>query len=284
MMRKTSWALCIVSLLLIISSCSNKPDNVAISSDGTNIYFDHKGQGEPAIVFVHGFSVTRKYWNYQLEYFSNKYKTVTIDLGGFGESVTTRTNWTISAMGEDVVAVIKKLKLNRVVLIGHSMGGPVIVEAAKRMPEKIVGLVPVDIFQNIDDVWTKETIDGTISYIKTAWKNPDSWNFLKDKTIIQHYADQLPEEQPNYWWPVLAETFEWINESKEKFSQIDIPIFSINSDEKPTNVELFKEYVPSFSTKIIPNTGHFLSWEEPDKFNQALEDVINEFQSINIEK
>ena len=224
MIRKTLWLLCFVSLLLILSYCSNKPDNVAISSDGTNICFDHKGQGEPAIVFVHGFSVTRKYWNYQLEYFSNGYKTVTIDLGGFGESGTTRTNWTVTAMGEDVVAVIKKQKLNSVVLVGHSMGGPVIVETAKYIPEKIIGLVPVDIFQNIDDVRTKEDITGTINFFKTAWKNPDSWNFSKDKTIIQRYVDQLPDEQPNYWWLILQQTLDWINGSKAvSYTHLTLP-------------------------------------------------------------
>lgn len=108
--------------------------------------------------------MTRKYWNYQLEYFSNKYKTVAIDLAGFGESGTSRTDWTIPAMGQDVVAVIKKLKLNKVILIGHSMGDPVIVETTKSIPDKIVGLVPVDIFQNIDDIRTKKNITGTVNY------------------------------------------------------------------------------------------------------------------------
>jgi len=255
--------------------------NVAISSDGTNICFEHKGQSEPAIVFVHGFSTTRKFWNYQLEHFSNEYKTVTIDIGGFGESGNTRTNWTIAAMGEDVVAVIKKLKLNRVVLVGHSMGGPVIVEAAKLIPKKIVGLVPVDILQNIDFVWTDEFITGFIDLIKTSWKNPDSWTLSKNKTVIQRYVDQLPDEQPGYWWPILSRTLKWINVSKEKISKINIPIISINSDETVTNVQLFREYSPTFSVKIIPNTGHYLTWEEPDKFNKALEEVIIEFQRLN---
>lgn len=281
MKRKTLLVLCFASLLLIISHCSTEPDNIAISSDGTNIYFDHKGQGGPAIVFVHGFSVTRKYWNYQLEYFSNKYKTVSIDLAGFGESGNSRTDWTVPAMGQDVVAVIKKLKLNKVILIGHSMGGPVIVETTKSIPDKIVGLVPVDIFQNIDDIRTIENITGTINYFKTAWKNPDSWDFSKDKTIIQRYVDQLPNEQPDYWWTILKQTLEWINVSKEQISKINVPIISINSDEKPTNIQVFKEYIPNFSVKIIPNTGHFLPWEEPDKFNKALEEIIDEFQKLD---
>lgn len=168
MIRKTLWVFYFVSLLLIIFSCSNKPDNNAISSDGTNICFDHKGQGEPAIVFVHGFSMTRKYWNYQMEYFS------------------------------------------------------------------------------------------------------------KDKTIIQRFVDQLPDEQPNHWWSIFSQTLEWINGSKEKISEINVPIISINSDETATNVQLFREYAPTFSVKIISNTGHYLTWEEPDKFNKALEKVIIE--------
>ncbi|MDH5743438.1 MAG: alpha/beta hydrolase, partial [Candidatus Aminicenantes bacterium] len=52
--------------------------------------------------------------------------------------------WTMEAYGEDVVAVVNKLKLQEVILVGHSMGGYVILEAARRLPERIIGLVGVD--------------------------------------------------------------------------------------------------------------------------------------------
>ena len=92
-----------------------------LSSDGTPIYYEVQGDGEPALVFIHGFCSERSYWSKQLCKFAQQYKVVAVDLAGHGESGLDRKTWTISAFGEDVVAVVEKLGLDKVVLIGHSM-------------------------------------------------------------------------------------------------------------------------------------------------------------------
>ena len=284
MLRKSLWGFSVICLLVIAPNCSSQDKQFATSSDGTKVCFEKRGEGQPALVFVHGFSLTRKFWDDQVEYFSPKHQTVAIDLAGFGESDTTRKDWTVPAMAEDVMAVIKQLNLNQVVLIGHSMGGPVIIEVAKRIPEKVIGLVLVDILQNIDDVSTQEEIDGKTDFYKAAWKNPKAWKISKSDSVIQRFVDQLPDKQPDYWWPILQNTIEWINQCKTELPQIQTPIISINSDQVSTNVSLLQQYAPVFKVKIIPNTGHLLSWEEPDKFNQTLEETIAEFEMLNERK
>src|SRR6185295_16507019 len=61
-----------------------------------------------------------------------------------------REHWTVSSLGEDVESVAKALGLKRMILIGHSMGGPVALMAAKRMPGKVVGIIAVDTLQNAE--------------------------------------------------------------------------------------------------------------------------------------
>jgi len=80
-----------------------------ISPAPSNDDHEVRGEGEPALVFIHGWCCDRTYWEAQLPYFAQKYKVVTIDLAGHGESGLDRKAWTMKAFGEDVAAVVEKL-------------------------------------------------------------------------------------------------------------------------------------------------------------------------------
>ena len=96
------------------------------------------------LVFVHGWSCDSRYWRAQIPYFSQKYRIALVDLAGHGHSGFGRSNYTMGSFGEDVLAVVEALGAEKVILIGHSMGGIVIAEAARLMPEKVLGLIGVD--------------------------------------------------------------------------------------------------------------------------------------------
>jgi pimeloyl-ACP methyl ester carboxylesterase len=108
------------------------------------IRYEVAGRGEPALVFVHGWSCDRSYWRAQMDHFASAHRVVALDLGGHGESGLARESWTMAAFGDDVRAVVEELDLPRVILVGHSMGTYVIFEAARLMPDRVVALVPVD--------------------------------------------------------------------------------------------------------------------------------------------
>ena len=110
--------------------------DVALSADGAPVHFEVEGDGAPPLVFVHGWSCDRTYWRGQVGHFAQRHRVVAIDLAGHGESGGDRTAWTMPAFGADVVAVIEQLGLDDPVLIGHSMGGDVIVEAHWLCPDE----------------------------------------------------------------------------------------------------------------------------------------------------
>ena len=151
----------IYTVLLLLGYNSNiiPQSQSVLSKDGVEIVYDAVGNGEPTLVFVHGWSCDKSYWNDQVKTFSPKYKVVTIDLAGHGESGSERKNYTMELFGEDVAAVVNKLELDKVILIGHSMGGYVIIEAARQLKEKVIGLVGADTYQGLEDEMTKEQID-----------------------------------------------------------------------------------------------------------------------------
>jgi pimeloyl-ACP methyl ester carboxylesterase len=134
--------------------------DVAVSSDGITVSFEVHGSGTPTLVFVHGWLCDGSYWRGQLGSFAEQYQVVAIDLAGHGKSGTGRASWTMAAFGEDVAAVIEHLGVRETVLIGHSMGGDVIVETALRLPTQVTGLVWVDTYSSLDEPRTREMIQA----------------------------------------------------------------------------------------------------------------------------
>ena len=82
------------------------------------------------------------------------------------------------------------------------------------------------------------------------------------------------------WKEALLDTLQWLNaDSIQSISRVRAPIIAINSDIRPTNVEVFRKYAPSFQVKIVPNTGHLVMWDAPDEFNLLLEESIQALNS-----
>jgi len=289
------------SIVLLLVSCGKKgeePVDVAeieaeptiivdnaISADGVSIAYEVRGEGEPTLVFVHGWGNKRNVWEGQLAHFSQKHKVVAIDLAGFGDSGNNRKMWTMESFGDDVVAVLDKLNLKNIILVGFSMGGPVVIEAGKRAAGHIEGIVLVDILQNIETVYSQENINNTSKALMGLVTEPsiekfESFAFFlkKRKELNERLIPMIKDVSKIGWGESLKDFYRWSNEECAKsLLKIQAPIIAINSDQNPTNVEAFKKYVPSFEAKIIPGAGHLVFWDAPDEFNRLLEETIQEF-------
>jgi len=243
-----------------------------------------RGKGEPAIVFIHGWCCDRTYWEAQLPYFAQKYKVVTIDLAGHGESGLNRKEWTMGAFGEDVVAVVNKLNLDQVVLVGHSMGGFVILEAARRIPQLVIGLAGIDTLQNFEDKLTQEQIDEMLTPLRSNFVGFSS-NFVRsmftntsDSALVEKIANDMSSAPPVVGIGALEGYVDFQNNEIIKvLKEVQAPIVCINSDKYPTNAEANQQYAPSFKAVIMSGVGHFNMIEDPEEFNRLLEETIQEF-------
>jgi pimeloyl-ACP methyl ester carboxylesterase len=286
MKRKIQFSVyCIISLFVIIYGCTNESENIATSSDGVKISFDMQGEGKPALVLVHGWSNNRSIWDAQVAHFKEKYKVVNIDLPGFGKSGNNRQNWTMESFGNDVAAVINKLDLEQTVIVGFSMGGPVAIETANTVSERVAGIVLVDNLQNVEMKYPPPMV----SYIDSAYMdlvtNPTKeklfgGGFYKRNpdTSFQRILAILKDAPTIGWRESLNDLLRWSNEDMAaSLKKCQVPIIAINSDMQPTNVEAFRKHVPSFRAKIVPDVGHLIMWDAPEKFNSLLEESIQEF-------
>ena len=101
-----------------------------IENSTTKIHYIEQGKGNITLFFIHGWCINSSYWSDQIKYFQKQYKAIAIDLPGFGESTSVRTEWTIAKYSEDIINMIDELDLKNVILIGHSMSGEIILETA----------------------------------------------------------------------------------------------------------------------------------------------------------
>src|ERR1700758_2349293 len=143
------------------------PDGARLTfraDDGLEIVGEGRGQGDTALVFLHGWCGDREYWKHQVEVFAADYRVVALDQAGHGESGKGRKAWTADGLAGDVEAVVKALGLKRVILVGHSMGGSVALLAAKRMPGTVIVVIGVDTLQNAEfklpEEGRKSILDG----------------------------------------------------------------------------------------------------------------------------
>ncbi len=256
----------------------------AISKDKVRIKYVSKGSGNLAVVFVHGWSCDKSYWNAQMDYFASKYQVVAIDLAGHGESGINRKNYKMKSYGHDVAAVVKKLKLKKVVLVGHSMGGSVILEAAILLKNKVLGLVGVDNFQDVSRKYPKEEVRILKNMRKNFKKFADKFvrsMFPKnaDPKLINKIAKDMSSAPPKVAISSMKNFFSYkFLKSLKKLRKLRIPLKCINADKWPTNVKGNKKYIPSYSVKIMKGKGHFVQNEDPKQFNRLLSEVIIELK------
>src|SRR5262245_42910654 len=142
----------------------------ATSPDRIPIRYHAAGKGDPALVFIHCGGCERGFWDAQVAHFAAKHRVVALDLAGHGQSGGGRKDWTMPAFGQDVVSVVEALGLKRVVLIGHSIGGPVVLEAARRMPGRVAGLVLVDTLVNFEQKFPAEEMEKALSALQADYR------------------------------------------------------------------------------------------------------------------
>jgi len=253
---------------------------VALSPDSISLTYTVQGKGEPALVFVHGWSCDKSYWKNQVPYFEKNYTVVTLDLAGHGDSGLGRKNWTIESFGADVAAVVKALDLKRVILIGHSMGGPVIIEAARLMPDRVIGLVGVDTFQDFAQRFPEDQRKAFLDPLTANFQGTTD-RFVRsmfpdnaDSALVAGIAADMASEPAEVGIGAMKSIINY--DPVPALKELKIPIRCINADKWPTNVEGNKKLAYSFEVKFMPGRGHFVHLEDPATFNGLLAETIQE--------
>jgi pimeloyl-ACP methyl ester carboxylesterase len=274
-------------LLLMVAGCSQQAaDRVVKSHDGVEISYSVYGKGSPALVFVHGWSCDQTYWKYQVPEFSKHYTVVTLDYAGHGKSGAGRENFTMESFGGDVSAVVHDLNLDQAILVGHSMGGYVIIDAAAKLPGKVVALVGIDTYEQlVDTVFTRQMMEQFTAPFYTDFPNSVK-AFVQgmfpagaDSALVEQVSDDMASAPKKVAMSAFENMFEYSTRLENVLETIDLPFYAVSSDFYPTNAEDNRKYVKSFEVKIMEGYGHFLMMENPELFNRLLGETLDEIIS-----
>ena len=234
----------------------------ARSADGVIISYEARARGDPALVLVHGWMNTREIWGEHQTTLARAHRVVTLDLAGHGASGVDRRDWTIDAFGEDVVAVVEHLALESVVLVGFSMGGGVVLEAAERLGDRVLGVVFVDTFKDPEKALSDAEVEQMETAFRANWGDTAfvrAFAFTPDApdSLISYVTEMMPEEPREHWFTVLRSMKDWMaSELLPTLERIDVPVAAINTAMPPTNVEAMRRYAPSFTVDTIAGVGH----------------------------
>lgn len=285
----------------IIMSCGQAPENTEetktevitdnnVQVNNNGVFINHKsyGEGEFTLLFVHGWCINQTYWSKQVEALRSDYRIVTVDLPGFGESGINRESWSIKKYGEDINTVIEQLNLNNVILVGHSMGGDIILESVLNNTE-VIALVGVDNFKNVgieinDEIKMEidnflSMLENNFSEIAPAYAEGNLFHSSTDSIVKARVIKDFMSSDSTIAVLSLKSLFEYASVEAKQLSKLKQKLYLINSDATPTNIEGLDATGINYELINISSTGHYPMLEKPEEFTALLKQVTEKVKA-----
>ncbi len=277
---------------LLVCSCkqSSTPTTSKLARNGVALSYQSCGAGDTTLLFVHGWCINKTYWEEQVKYFCPRYRVVTVDLPGFGESGKNRNNWSFEEYTADIKYLIDTLELKNVVLIGHSMSGDLVLKAGNEYPHSLIGLVGIDNLHEpgapMNEQAQKETNEffdlmaSTFDSTVKASMMVSLFQPSTDTIIVKRVMKDIYDSDPIIATNVLRALVEVAQQEKPLMQGLKHRLYLINSSVQPISRDSLAKYcAKGFEMINIGATGHYPMLEKPYEFNKALELVMKRIHS-----
>jgi pimeloyl-ACP methyl ester carboxylesterase len=245
--------------------------------DGIPLHSSSHGAGPTTVILVHGWTCDDTTWEAQVPALAKQYRVLTLDLPGHGKSGSPKDGvFSMELFARAVEAVRSEAKADKVVLVGHSMGTPVVVQYAQMFPQHIAALVFVDGLLRIGR-------DTPIARNPQQFTGPEGKKARESMVRGMFSASTTPAMQ-NHILTMMLGTSEatavgslkatW-EIPTPKYEVIKAPVLGLYADHSGlADREFMKKTYPNLQYVEIPGTGHFLMMEKPDEFNRHLLDFL----------
>jgi len=265
-----------------------------LHSRRTGVAIHHRVQGtprdaaRPLLVLVHGWCCDAGYWDAQLPDLAADHRVVTLDLAGHGESADVATDGRIASFGADVAAVVETVcgasadiaAAAPVVLIGHSMGGPVCAEAALRLGARVRGVIGVDTFASVGlprppaevtaarfKPFERDFAASTRAFVEQTFFLPDA-----DPVLRTRIAADMAAGDPVVGLAALRGINDW--DGVAALGALAVPVVAINAAVTRTDAVRLSGIARGFRLRELEGAGHFLMMEQPVRFNALLREEL----------
>lgn len=251
------------------------------TDDGNRMPYLVAGDGDVTVLLVHCWMCDRTFWSAQVPVLSAQYRTIALDLPGHGEATANRRNWTVAAYGNDVAGFIDGLGLNDVVLVGHSMGGPVALRAAALSGDRVRGIVAVDTLHDAEFDYSGEEMEGFMRAFETDFGGTcDAFmQQMFPEEGVEEIAARVREiscrEDTSATGAALMKNFGEID-MRRWLSEAKVPIRAINAAApNPTRIDVNRRYA-DFDAVLMEGVGHYPHMTRPEQFNPLLLDAVSQ--------
>jgi pimeloyl-ACP methyl ester carboxylesterase len=249
--------------------------------DGVPMVYDVRGAGDPTLVFIHCWACDRSFWQGQLDSFAVDHRVVAMDLPGHGVSGRGRAEWSVLGLGADVAALVAALDLPRVVLVGHSMGAPVALAAAARLPGRVAGVVCVDALQDVEFRMSDSLMAPLVGMLSRDFSAGIGMMmqgmFGQGDTAIARWIREKAVTADTGAALGLMRSFAELD-FPAMLAQAGAPVRCINAVPQgpmgmETRVASNRKY-GDFDAVLMDGVGHFLHLERPAEFNARLREIL----------
>lgn len=263
---------------------------ISTSADGVPIVYDVQGEGETTVVFVHCWACNRAFWAEQVDAVEAAgFRVVTLDLPGHGESGAERDDWSVAGLALDIESVVDDVGIERMILVGHSMGGPISLEVARNLPNQTVGVVCVDALHDVEFEWpegmTEQLAEDLEADFQRGMATFVSQLFLDeaDPGLVAWVVQQGVDSDQAATVALMRDFERW--DARDALAGVGAPVRCINAapagpQGMETAIERNRAYA-DFDAILVPDVGHYLQLERPDAFNRELIRVLRELEAAH---
>jgi pimeloyl-ACP methyl ester carboxylesterase len=247
------------------------------------LFFTDEGQGDPPMLFVHGYSCDSHDWMWQLAHFAQSHRVIAVDLRGHGRSSAPADGYEPAVFAQDLATLLTQLDTGPVIAVAHSMGGNVVSALAVEHPELVAAIVSIDPSYLLSDeayaklqavreamkadpVAVAQTLLGN-SYAPASPSHLKSWHLRRVADVPEHVL-----YQSMYGRGVLSHRAT----SEAYLRRRECPILAIyaNEDYVVAEAALFAD--PRSRAFAWPGCGHWLHQERPAEFNAVVDAWLRE--------
>jgi len=249
------------------------------------------GTGSPPVVFVHGFACSHKDWRAQIDHFSARHTTVAVDLPGHGATPAAVEPASIERCGSVVADLLRARSLAPAVLVGHSMGCRVVLEAALRAPEHVAGIALVDgsrfaaavaqVFETrfaagdyralvrgmFEQMFTTRSDAKTMAAaVQRALDLPEAVGQALLLSLVRYDMETLGSALERVDRPLLALQTTFVDDRRVRTP--------MTAGQTTPYLEYVRAKVPGVRIEVLPGVGHFPQLDAPAETNRALASFI----------
>jgi pimeloyl-ACP methyl ester carboxylesterase len=261
-----------IALFVLASTAS------AATVDGLKINSTSAGSGRTTLVFVHGWTCDLTSWAAQVPALAKKYRVLTLDLPGHGQSESPNDGkFSMDLFARAVEAVRAEAGTDKIVLVGHSMGAPVIRQYARLYPQHVAALVavdgPLDMSQFPSD------------FKPPSFAGPEGLK-VREGMIRGMFTPQTPPDVQKRVLSMMLKAPEATaagammsitDPSLRKKDVTPMPALAVwaGTNQQMPNLDEARKALPKFEQTKVEGTGHFLMMEKPEEFNRLLTEFVD---------